>query len=750
MARTATPGTVELDHGSFQANAVPDVFDARDLEYRPRLQALPNELECRPEDRYVTTQSGNSCTGHAVAAMANAVLASQGDQTHVSPYMLYALARRYDDFPGEGDVGSSLRGALKGWYYHGLLPDTDWSDLEPTPVPDVDHDAELANLARQRPLGAFYRVNTIRLDDLQSAINELSAIVVAASIHDGWREPVVVTRTVRRKKQRMQVIRRTGASKAMGGHAFCLVGYNDVGFLVQNSWGKEWAHNGFATLPYDDWLESGYDAWVARPGVPSIVSERTRRKIFAIAGGGLVDAPGPDLDMLTPHVVNLGNNGRLSTTGRFTSSPAQLDLVFDRMRECHEQWDSPRRIVLYAHGGLNSEKNGLEVAQRQLNWWLGNHVYPITFAWQSGLNETLASQLTDLFSGQVPTRGWPFNLYEQVDRMIEKAARSKLRWAWEEMKQNASGASDPLPRNHRRLPPEKLPGGSLLVSRLKSYLSERPRVPTEVHLVGHSAGTILLAGLLEPMVKAKVPVASLTYLAAAIRTDTWLEKVLPHLRSGDLGGFTAFGMNPARELDDVCGGRGIAIYHKSLLYLVSKALEHTQAGRDEEVPLVGMAHFAETPVGRTTLVDAVAEVGGDLVWSPSSSPSRARSDCSTHGGFDDDNATMTSVLLRILDQDSVQPGNEFVPNLPAPVAGALIESQPTALEDQPPDIVVAEVHDATGGGTGEEPVATTSSAARGVSRPSPGDADAPERRRTDALPESDVIAALARDGWAQE
>ena len=49
-----------------------------------------------------------------MAAMVNAILASQSDDTHVSPYMLYALARRYDEFEGEADAGSSLRGRLEG------------------------------------------------------------------------------------------------------------------------------------------------------------------------------------------------------------------------------------------------------------------------------------------------------------------------------------------------------------------------------------------------------------------------------------------------------------------------------------------------------------------------------------------------------------------------------------------------------------------------------------------------------------
>ena len=94
------------------------------------------------------------------------------------------------------------------------------------------------------PSGAFYRVNTTRLDDMQSAITELFGIVVSASIHDGWYTPEVVTRTVGRKTETMHVIKRTDASKALGGHAFCIVGYNDVGFLVQNSWGTEWGGRG--------------------------------------------------------------------------------------------------------------------------------------------------------------------------------------------------------------------------------------------------------------------------------------------------------------------------------------------------------------------------------------------------------------------------------------------------------------------------------------------------------------------------
>ncbi|HEY5990348.1 MAG TPA: hypothetical protein VIV12_28770, partial [Streptosporangiaceae bacterium] len=56
--------------------------------------------------------------------------------------------------------------------------------------------------------------------------------------------------------------------------------------------------------------------------------------------------------------------GRLSSNGKFTSSPAQIERAFQHMQRWHELWldqepDSKRHVVLYAHGGLNSEEHAL-------------------------------------------------------------------------------------------------------------------------------------------------------------------------------------------------------------------------------------------------------------------------------------------------------------------------------------------------------------------------------------------------------
>jgi len=745
--------TVPATGATFRANAMPDPFDARDLEYRPRLQPLPAQLDVRPKEKtryHVMTQQGDSCTGHAVAALINTVLAQQGRDIRVSPYMLYAMARRYDDISGEADQGSSLRGALKGWYYHGVLPESAWPDLDPAKAPDID-EPSTAELAMREPLGAFYRVNAFRLDDMQSAITELHAIVVSAAIHDGWQAPVVVEHKSAGsdKVDHLAVIQRRPGSHLAGGHAFALVGYNEVGFLVQNSWGPKWGRGGFATLPYEDWLTAAYDAWVARPGVPTIVPQRAHTRTVATTSGIVGNGPGPDLQRLDRHVVNLGLDGRLSDAGRFASTPAQLDRVVERMADYHAFWaagaagtrrggrrdrdsgPAPRRVVLYAHGGLSSESDALTIAWRQLAWWLNNRVYPVTFAWQSGAAEGLLDTLTDLAHPKLPPGGLGFDQVEQFDRRVEQIARDNARWMWEQVKDSVRRTTAPFAAGRRRWPAPAtgsrrtamaaLPGAALTVDRIRTY-AESVEGGLELHLVGHGAGALLVAGLLDRL--DSLPVASLTLLAPALRVDDFLDRVVPHLH-GHVGAFATFGLDEQRELDDVCGVGGRTFYQKSLLYLVSRALETPAAG-SAEVPLLGLARFARTEVGGRTVADEVAAVGGDLVWAPSEKPADSRTDCTHHDAFDADSPTMTSVLLRVLGATTPTAAMRFQ----AYVQRAEAEP-PGSAGGQTPPLVPADV-----GEKGSVPTTKVAAARRrGAPAPAP------------TAPADGAVAALEQRGW---
>ena len=680
MPKTASPGEVQVPGvGSFVANAMPDPFDGRDLEYRPGLQPLPPRLDQRTlRDRYVLFQAGSSCTGHAVATLINAVLARTVDPNdqnstfqHVSPYMLYRLGRRYDEFEGEEDAGSSLRGVFKGWFRHGVALEGDWSSLQMDPEPDLDDDGFALRCA-DRPLGAFYRVNPYRLDDMQSAINELNAIAVSGVIHDGWVQP----RQMTRGNETLHVILRQVNGQTLGGHAYVLVGYNEVGFLVQNSWGPGWGKDGYATLPYEDWLSSAYDAWVARPGVPKTPFASGWTATAKATSGELATAPGLDLRRLDRHVVNLGNDGFLSVMGQFTSTPDQIERIFGHMRRWHDAWASnngatDRHVVLYAHGGLTNEASGLGTAQKHLNWWLNNRVYPLYFAWQSGPGESLIDQLVDMVRPRLPF-GLGFDFVEQTDRLAEKVARTGVTWIWDQMKQNARAASRPLDGNGAiQWPPSataaklamaKQPGASLVVDRLARYVNAGDGTSVKVHLVGHSAGAVFIAPLLARLAGAGIPVESLAYLAPAIRVDEFEQDVLPHLGT-TVKRFVTFAMTDQRELDDVVGARDVNVYQKSLLYLVSRALERPGLGDAGEVPLVGMARFMDRALpgdSTRTLLQAITGGNGQSILSRSAAPDDGRSDSASHGGFDDDAPTMTSVVMRILGLVQASQVDEYV------------------------------------------------------------------------------------------
>ena len=41
--------------------------------------------------------------------------------------------------------------------------------------------------------------------------------------------------------------------KSLGGHAVVIVGYNNEGFIIRNSWGTKWSDNGYGLYQYKNW-----------------------------------------------------------------------------------------------------------------------------------------------------------------------------------------------------------------------------------------------------------------------------------------------------------------------------------------------------------------------------------------------------------------------------------------------------------------------------------------------------------------
>jgi hypothetical protein len=291
--------------------------------------------------------------------------------------------------------------------------------------------------------------------------------------------------------------------------------------------------------------------------------------------------------------------------------------------------------MLYAHGGLVSEQNAIDWTIQHRKRFLDAEIYPICFVWRSDALNTVKNILEDAFSQR--SSGTIFDqtknfMLDRLDDALEPLARILGGKAlWDEMKENALGATTGSK------------GGARILSK---YLTD-PAI--EVHLAGHSAGSILLAPLAQYMattgkiaggpLKGKsglgLSVASCTLWAPACTTTLFKQTYLPILQSGGVKHFTLFTLADQYEQDDNCAD----IYHKSLLYLVSNAFEAQRRIpliHEDGEPLLGMAKFVETD---KDLKNLFATPQREWIRTPN-----MNSGARTHTAFDNDPQTVESTV----------------------------------------------------------------------------------------------------------
>ncbi len=597
--------------------------------YEPTLIEVPTE---RPLADYLKIRvpilnqgEQGACTGFGLATVIHYLLRTRRivpDRHEVSPWMLYDMARRYDEWPGEHYEGASARGAMKGWHKHGVCSKANW--------PKEDRDAERYRVrfaeALRRPLGAYLRVNHKDVIAMHTAISEVGILYATASVHEGWDEP-----------GRNGTIEFSPTSEITGGHAFAIVAYDKNGFWIQNSWGRDWGRGGFAHLTYDDWLAHGTDVWVARLGAP--IEFRAHASVsrgVGVASGGSRSYMFCDL---RPHVISLGNNGLLRTEGTYGTSADDVKEIFQHIAK---QADDRQHLLLYAHGGLVAEDSAIQKVADLRGPLLDAGVYPIAIIWKTDFWTTLKNVLEDAIAKRRPEGFLDASkdfMLDRLDDALEPLARSiGGKSQWDEMKENAISASQPG-------------GGLALVADLIGELTRRfPAL--RVHLVAHSAGSILFGGLVERFAAARpapLDIETCTLWAPACTMAVYRNQYLPSIRSGHIKDFGLFTLTDKAERDDSCAN----IYHKSLLYLVSNAFE---AGlgkapflkEREGEPILGMAKFvARLPAAQRAF---------DWVLAPNANPTATleASTSKTHGGFDDDSATLASTLGRIVGKGKIK------------------------------------------------------------------------------------------------
>lgn len=637
--------------------------DTPDLRDRPYLPPPANLHDAFPPDALVRewlpryTRAGlildqgqeGACTGFGLACVVNFLrwrkAGYPAQLPGVSPRMLYTLARRYDEYAGEDYEGSSCRGALKGWFHHGVCSQDDWPYAAANPA------FGYVERAAETSLGVYFRVALSSITDLQAAIQEVGAVFVSAFTHAGW--AAVPRSSGRRKAPKghadLPVIAWDGRPSGEYGHAFALVGFNREGFVIQNSWGASWGCGGFAVLRYEDWLANAMDAWVAALGVAGVVAGRVRLPGAAGAGGKAQAGASAwwDAEQAYRHSVVLGGDGRVQ---RYLTEDESTRTLLHQAAGLPDLWfrsgggmaQAKKRLLLYVHGGLNSEKDAIKRARALGRYALGNGCYPLFVVWKTGLLETLGQML------RAP-RGPLEALSEASDRLIEDSlARPLVRPIWAEMKGNAEQAF------------EASRGGHHLVKAL-IQLARGWGEAFELHLVGHSAGAIWLGHLLSLLARegaAELP-SSLHLYAPACSIAFANRHFSPH--QGLMKRMQLDLLSDRAERDDEVA----QIYRKSLLYLVSQALEP-----DRRTPLLGLANAHDPGYRGWEGSSATQEAlrawreaaqaaglyrGGRMRLSEGryifarQGPQTARA---SHGGFDNDCELISRTLLRIIGGDS--------------------------------------------------------------------------------------------------
>lgn len=345
-----------------------------------------------------------------------------------------------------------------------------------------------------------------------------------------------------------------------------------------------------------------------------------------------------DLAALRGHVIVM-QDGRLAETSvgppntvdEFATTPADISRIFDVDLPAFiaERPGVTVPVVVWAHGGLVDKASGFRIAHEQVAWWKSNDVYPIHMVWESGL----FTALEDVISRRQPDGARAIT--DVTDRVIEVAARLfGGRSVWEDMKLDAAAAS--------------VDGGGadVLIDELSQFIGANPGA-ISLHAVGHSAGSIFHAHFVAKALTGDIrrieAFETVTFLAPAVRIDTFEATLLPLAESGRVRELSIFTMDDDAEQRDTCLG----VYHKSLLYLVSGAFEP-----ERDAAILGMQKYL-SGAGRT--LTYLKKNPERLVFGPLCRDRRSCTASTTHGGFDNDRETMESVARRVAGADTVTP-----------------------------------------------------------------------------------------------
>jgi hypothetical protein len=573
-----------------------DPVDVRDLIYRPSLSLLPGRYLCATLDPseapfnslFMVRQQHDkpSCVGEALAALIDLQRietfrlrkdadGAKSNLRPVSAAMLYTMALEIESSQAGRRVEDvfSLRSGLKGFYNAGVCSEDTWTGRPLAAKGPLFDSTSIAvsREARGLTLGAYYRVRSF-INDMHAALVEAGALYVSAEVHGGWSRP---TKGV------------IGPAKGgRYGHAFVVVGYEERGFLVLNSWGPDWGRYryakgpplpGIALWPYEDWAAHVLDAWVLRLAAPTPDAFR-----FALGpqGAAMFGADQPALGApsvrrieVLGHYLHL-DDGKHVTSGAYPSSPRSFATTLTHLSSAEK--DSLRHIRLTLHGDTRRPDEVMRRVAAEIAEDKANGIHGISLIWANGLISGAAEALRPLFDNAAAISA---GNKDDADERIERMTRPVGRALWRDVRRQAKVAAET--NGHATLA-------------LRALIELCKATGKRLHLQTEGAGVLLLEALLAgPFAKGPLRAAlidaleSVTLVAPLIAPAAFNAKIGPLLEAWGVGRALIF--RPDGQFDDrLCVGA----YSRSWTDLVARAFEDRPTEASGPLQLVGSHDFA--------------------------------------------------------------------------------------------------------------------------------------------------------------
>ena len=222
-----------------------DPPDTRDHIYQPPLGVtLPASVDLRPYASPIDDQGQlGSCTGNAIAGAIDLIdKKTQNKILRVSRLFIYYQERLLEGSINY-DAGAYIRDGIKACYTYGAPQESLWPytiskfAVKPSTASYAD--------ALNRKVTGYQRC--VDFNSVKAAVAAGNPVIVGFTVYASFEGALNNTTG-------MMPYPNVATEQVLGGHAVCIVGYNDNlnggRFICRNSWGTGWGDRGYFYMPY--------------------------------------------------------------------------------------------------------------------------------------------------------------------------------------------------------------------------------------------------------------------------------------------------------------------------------------------------------------------------------------------------------------------------------------------------------------------------------------------------------------------